>query len=306
MAQELITNFESFSPSSISYGAPRTNARGGKSIKILDAKKNTLIMNTPLILTWGINKLEDEETGRVSYKLSIQFPNEQYGNDSTRLFFEKIKDFEDRVLDACVDNAKEWFGKSKFSKEVAEALFTPILRYPKDKVTGEPDYDRAPTMSIKIPYWEGKFNVELYNTDREPIFTPDTELNGKPFETLIPKTSHIAGAIQCNGIWFAGGKFGVTWKLAQAIVKRPIRLQGGCFVSMSDSDKQTLKDVEQREKENAASSNVDEEDEQEDNTKVEDSDEEEEVVKEPEPEPEVKPKTAPKKKRKVVKKKSTA
>jgi len=29
------------------------NARGGKSIKIMDARKNKLILSTPIMLTWG-------------------------------------------------------------------------------------------------------------------------------------------------------------------------------------------------------------------------------------------------------------
>ena len=300
MAHELITSFDAFTPSSVSYGAPRTNARGGKSIKIQDARNNTLILSTPLILTWGANKMVDEDTGRVSYNLSIQFPNEQYGTESTRDFFEKMKQFESNVLDACVKNSKEWFGKPKMSREVAEALFTPILKYPKDKVTGEPDYDRAPTMRIKIPYWDGKFNVELYNTDRSPIFTPDTDLEGHSFESLIPKASHISAAIQCNGLWFAGGKFGVTWQLAQAIVRRPVRLQGGCFLTMSSDDHKTLDEVARREAESSASADVADELDAMATTNVQDSDDDEDE-REVEPEPE--PKPVVKKKRRVVKKK---
>jgi hypothetical protein len=304
MAHELITKFESFTPSSVSYGAARTNARGGKSIKIQDARKNTLILSTPLILTWGANKMIDEDTGRVSYNLSIQFPNEQYGTDSTRDFFEKMKEFESNVLDACVKNSKEWFGKTKMSREVAEALFTPILKYPKDKVTGEPDYDRAPTMRIKIPYWDGKFNVELYDTDRNPIFTPDTDLEGRAFEAFIPKASHIAGAIQCNGLWFAAGKFGVTWQLVQAIVRRPVRLQGGCFLTMNSDDHKTLDDVARREAETSASAEVAEELDTMAATNVDDSDDEDQSAAAEEEEPEPEPKPVVKKKRRVVKKKT--
>lgn len=302
MAHELITNFDDFSPASVSYGAPRTNARGGKSIKILDTRKNTLVLSTPLILTWGANKMVDEDSGRVSYNLSIQFPNEQYGTDSTRAFFEKMKVFESNVLDACVKNSKEWFGKTKMSREVAEALFTPILKYPKDKVTGEPDYDRAPTMRIKIPYWDGKFNVELYDTDKSAIFTPDTDLDGRTFESFIPKASHIAAAIQCNGLWFAGGKFGVTWQLAQAIVRRPVRIQGSCFITMSSDDHKVLDDVARREAEKSTDAEVEEEQDALATTQVDDSDDDE---KETEPSPVPTPKPVVKKKRRVVKKKTT-
>lgn len=297
MAHELITAFDDFSVSSMSYGAPRTNARGGKSIKILDAKKNTLILSTPLILTWGVNKMVDDDTGRVSYSLSLQFPSEQYSNESTSAFLETMKEFETRVLDDAVKHSKEWFGKSKMSREVAEALFTPILKYPKDKATGEPDYSRAPTLRVKIPYWEGKFNTELYDTNSTPIFNAETDMTGKNFEGFIPKTSHVVAAIQCNGLWFAAGKFGVTWQLTQAMVRRPVRVQGGCFLSLSSTDHQELDKVAQREAEESASAEVEEELNAQHDTAVADSDGEDEQEAEPEPEP------TPKPKRKVVRKK---
>ena len=302
MAHELITSFSDFSVSSMSYGAPRTNARGGKSIKILDARKNNLILSTPLILTWGAMKMVDDDTGRVNYTLSLQFPNEQYSNDSTNAFFEIMKEFEGRILDDSVKHSKEWFGKTKMSREVAEALFTPILKYPKDKATGEPDYSRAPTVRVKIPYWEGKFNTELYDTNSKPIFNAETDMTGKNFENFIPKASHIVAAIQCNGLWFAAGKFGVTWQLIQAMVRRPVRVQGGCFLSLSSTDHQELDKVAQREAEESASAEVVEELNAQHDTAVADSDGEEET-KEPEVVPDPEPVPVKKPKRKVVRKK---
>jgi hypothetical protein len=307
MAQELITSFTDFIPSSVSYGAPRTNARGGKSIKFLDSKKNTLVLSTPLILTWGINKNVDDDTGRISYNMALQFPSDKYANDDTSKFFEDMKELESKVLDDAVTHSKEWFNKSKMSREVAEALFYPILKYPKDKVSGEPDYSRAPTMRVKIPYWEGKFNVELYDTDQKMLFNSSTDLTSTSFESFIPKTSHVVAAIQCNGLWFAGGKFGVTWNLIQAMVRRPIRIQGGCFLNLSSTDKAQVENISRREAEEEASKEVAEELDTmysttvASSTNVEDSDEEsvEEKVAEPVPAP----KKVVRRKRRIVKKK---
>jgi len=303
MAHELITSFDDFTVETISYGAPRTNARGGKSIKILDTRKNTLILSTPLILTWGVNKMIDEDTGRVSYNMSLQFPSSDYANEATMEFFEKMKNFESKILDDCVKNCKDWFGKPKMSREVAEALFTPILKYPNNKVTGEPDYSRSPSLRIKIPYWEGKFNTELYNTDHEVIYNSETDLTNKSFETFIPKASHVVAAIQCNGLWFAGGKFGVTWQLTQAIVRTPARVQGKCFLSLSTTDHSELDKVAQREAEVHLNDDIEEElhthsETVVDATNVEDSDEEHDTQDEPEVKVEEE-----KPKRKVVKKK---
>jgi hypothetical protein len=300
MASDLITRFEDFDVSGTTYGAPRVNARGGKSVKILDSKKSTLYLSTPLMLTWGINKMVDEDTGRVSYSLSLQFPGEGYSNESTQMFYEKMRDLESKILDDAVTNSSAWLNKNKMSREVAEALFTPLLKYPKDKATGEPDYDRSPSLRVKIGYWEGKFNTELYNLDGTTIFNSSTDLGATAFESLIPKTSHVACILQCNGLWFAGGKFGVTWKLTQAAVRRPVRIQGSCFISLSSDDRAQVDSISRREAEEAASAEVAEELE-ETAQLVEDSDAEEEAAPAPAPAPK------PKKKRKVVrKKKATA
>ena len=38
---------------------------------------------------------------------------------------------------------------------------------------------------------------------------------------IIESRSKIKGIIECNGIWMAGGRFGVTWKLLQTAVRPP-------------------------------------------------------------------------------------
>ena len=48
--------------------------------------------------------------------------------------------------------------------------------------------------------------------------------------------------IQCGGIWFANGKFGVTWKLVQAVVKPKETLKGKCHIVLSAEDKKILED----------------------------------------------------------------
>jgi hypothetical protein len=71
--------------------------------------------------------------------------------------------------------------------------------------------------------------------------------------------------MQCGGLWFANGKFGVTWKLAQAVVQRPKpSLLDECLIKLKPSDKAKLK----------AQNPVDLDEEAVVNTTVMDSDEE--------------------------------
>ncbi len=161
MAHELITKSSDFDPTEVSYKEPRLNKRGGKNIG-LTKDGNPLLLQFPLMFTWGVNERVDETSGRVSYDLSISFTSKD-PEDPVGHFYTKLQELQEKVLDDAVENSKLWFGKAKMSREVAEAMMYPILKFPKDKNTGEPDTDRPATVKLKLPYWDGKFNLELYD-----------------------------------------------------------------------------------------------------------------------------------------------
>ena len=290
----MITKAKSFDASKVTYKEPVINKRGGKSVQLqLDGQP--LVLQIPLMLTWGVNERIDEQSGRVSYDMALQFNDD---SPSIVKFLDALKILEDKIkTDSCGSMCKKWHGKSKMSREVMDALMYPILKYPRMKdhsgqPTSDPDYSRFPTMKLKIPYWEGRFNVELYDMKRQALYLPNGGTNPSVTPaTAIPKASHINGLIQCTGMWFAGGKCGVTWKLVQACVRPPARLLGSgtCHV-LDDSDDEEVEEAiakrEQSQQSNTGPSFEESDDE------VEEMDDEEE---EPEPEP--------KKKKKVVRKK---
>jgi hypothetical protein len=57
---------------------------------------------------------------------------------------------------------------------------------------------------------------------------------------LIAKGSHIAAVIQCGGLWFANGKFGVTWRLFQGVLKPKATMRGVCQIQLSGEDKDRM------------------------------------------------------------------
>ena len=239
MSSEQIVSVSNYSAASdISYAKAKINPSGGKNIAIMNGKvrKNTML-STPLMLTWGMSEFNDDKTGKRSFELSLQFPNAEYPDRDGEVFLEKMKEFETKVKADAVTNAKDWFGKPKMSAEVVDALWTPMLKYPKNKESGEFDYARAPTLRVKVPYWDGDWKVELYDMEQRQLW-PSEDLDS-PVE-LIPKLTKVACVIQCGGIWFANGKFGVTWKLFQAVVKPPTSLRGKCHIRLTEGDKERM------------------------------------------------------------------
>jgi len=220
------------------YTKPKANASGGKSIGIINKESmKGLYISTPLMLTWGVNEYTDDKSGRKTYDMSLQFPKEEYTTPPVQKFLQNMIAFENKVKGDAITNCKDWMNKAKMSSEVIDALWTPMVKYPKDPNSGEPDYSRAPTLRIKFPLWDDKWNCELYDMEQKQIFPNDHGL----FPTdLIAKGTNVATVIQCGGLWFANGKFGMTWRLVQAVVKPKESLQGKCFISLSTNEKEVM------------------------------------------------------------------
>jgi hypothetical protein len=239
MASEMVIPGAAFNPlTDMKYTKPKVNSVGGRSVGIVNSKTSTVLnLSSPLMLTWGVQDFTDEKSGKVTYDLALQFPNDGFETPATKKFLANIAAFEKRIKEDAITNSKEWFSKPKMTADAVDALWTPILKYPKNKDTLEADTSRAPTLKVKLPFWDGQWKeLELYDVDMQPIF-PDPMNAALSPKDLIAKGSHIAVSIQCGGIWFANGKFGVTWKLFQAIVKPKMSLKGKCHIKLDDDEK---------------------------------------------------------------------
>lgn len=269
MSSKTILSGADFTPASdIKYSKPKVDARGGKSVGILNASSNgATYISTPLMLTWGVSDYE----GNERYEMALQFPSEEYANNDTTNFMTNMMDFENKIKADAAKNAKEWFGKAKMSEDAIDALWTPMLKYRKNKDTLEPDTTSAPTLRVKIPFWDGEWKTELYNVDQQPIY-PDPEGGSMTPKDLIVKGTHVAVVLQCGGLWFANGKFGVTWRLFQGVVKPKATMRGKCHIFLDAADKEKLakQDIPDDEEE---------EDDDVDNTQVDDSEDESPQIK---------------------------
>jgi hypothetical protein len=296
----------------IKYSKPKVNSVGGKNVNILNAETNkSLYITTPLMLTWGVNQYVDEKTGKVTYDMALQFPSSEYANEKATAFLENLKTMEEKVKADAITYSRDWLGKPKVSAEVVDALFTPLLKYPKDKNTSEPDMTKSPTLKVKLNYWEDEFKCELYDMNEQSLF-PNND--GVTPVDLVAKGVNVACVINCGGIWFANGKFGVTWRLLQAVVQPRASMTGKCLIKLSDEEKASAKTqvssmVEEEEEEEGVEvvADTDEEEEDDDNVDVKSTaavEVKQEITSAPEPvvlEPE--PPVEPKKK--VVRKRTT-
>ena len=75
----------------VNYLKAKTNKSGGKSVGI------HLMLECPLMMTWGANKFTDEITGRITYKMSLAFPLPQYATPETDKFLQRMLEMETKI-----------------------------------------------------------------------------------------------------------------------------------------------------------------------------------------------------------------
>jgi len=242
MSKPVVLETSEWNPASIKYMAPKTNERGGKSISMISKQTNrSLHISTPLLMTWGISDFVDSQTGESDgkYSLTLAFPNDEYSNPSVRAFLQKLKEFETQILNDAVANSEAWWGE-EMQLAVCKHTFFPFLKYSRTKDGKKLDYTKPPSIRAKVPYYDNKWNVELYDTKSNLIF-PSAQSHLTPVD-FVPKQSQIACVLQCGGIWIGGKGWGLTWKLVQGVVKprEIVSVFGKCHIKLSEEDRTVI------------------------------------------------------------------
>ena len=226
----------------VKYMAPRINNVGGKSISVISNQTGRLLhLSCPMMMTWGIDQgMDDKGESSGKYKLAMNFPNENECTPNTDEFLNKMKAFQEQIIDDAVKNSEAWWGKKK-SRELCEDAFFPFLKYRKNKDTGVLDTTRPPSMYAKVPFYDGKWGVEIYDAAGKIMFPCENE-DMTPID-FIPKLSRVACGLKCTGIWIGGKGWGLTWNLFQCIVKPPavMTVTGRCQIQLSEEDREALK-----------------------------------------------------------------
>jgi hypothetical protein len=238
-AETYIANGLTFNISDLDITAPKLNKSGGKSANLLyKPTKKSLYVNMQVpMLTWGANVFRDPQSGKETYDLAIQFPREDYSSAETDILLSKFQALEALIKAEAVKNCMAWFNK-KMTPELVDAAWTPMLKYAKDKTSGEPDMTKSPTLKVKLPQYDGKFNCEIYDPNGNMMY-PNEKSADTPMD-LIPKGVNIVAIIQCGGLWFANKAFGCTWRLFQVVVQPKPSMKGRCLIAVTPATKSAL------------------------------------------------------------------
>jgi hypothetical protein len=241
-SQSQILNIENWNPKANKYMPPKLNDKGGKSINVISTQSNRSIhLIMPLMKTWGISDFIDEKgEPDGKFTMDLNFPLDGSTTPETDEALNKLKEFEENLLNDAVTNSEAWFGK-KQSREIVEYSYFPFLKYKKNKDTKAIDYSRPPSLKPKVPKYGNDWKIEIYDTNLNMLFpSPNYDT---PIE-LVPKSSNVASVIACGGIWVGGKGWGLTWKIVQLVVKPQVmeRVFGKCHIPISSNDQHKEED----------------------------------------------------------------
>ena len=201
-----------FDPSNISYSDVKLVGKQGAKIVYVSLNGNPIILQTPeMSCPFGMSSYNAEQKGAADkYSIGLSFKGKEF-NTSMQKFFDNLLAFDDKNLDSGLENSLQWFKTKHNNREVVRALYTPTVKFAKDKTTMEITDKYPPTIRLSLPYRDGKIAVDCYDDNRQPL-----ELN----DSLDLKGARITAIIQCTGIWLVGGKFIPSWKAVQLKVKQ--------------------------------------------------------------------------------------
>ena len=207
-----------FDSKNIAFSAPKQLPSGAKQA-YLNYNRQKLVMQTALSMSvpFGLNVAD--KFGPPEYSVELSFRGHEQ-NPEVKDFMDVISQIDETLLQEGVKNSKTWF-KSELSRDVVKAFYTPSLKYSKDKEGNVLTY--PPNIKLKLRKVNDEFETKFYDINGKPY----TDI---PVEDLLAKGVQVTAIIECAGVWFAGSKFGLTWRAKQiAVHKLPERIEDFAF-----------------------------------------------------------------------------
>jgi len=190
--------------STLTFGELSTGYMGAKRVPVtLGTSGAPLTVTTPACRApFGVGEWADKDGGSCKYDLCLSVEDPAF-----KAFLEAV---DAQVPKVAHQNVKAWLNKARASPAVVEALYCPSLR-PSTK----PD-QYAPTLKAGLRRdHDGAYQFQTYGSDRK-LFDANSLLSAKG----AGRGWQFRAVLQCNGVWIAGGKYGLSWAVKQLKVEK--------------------------------------------------------------------------------------
>lgn len=195
----------SFDLKNVSFSAVKSLESGGKQAYLNYNGKPLVMQVGPLETPFGMSVFDKAGPPKYSVDLKLRGYDDPSNNPVTSSIYNMLHSLDEYMLDQGVKNATAWFKGTK-SREVLSELYSPTVKFSKDQEGNLKPY--PPTIKLQLRQREGKFETAVYDEKKRP-------LTDVPLEDILVKGTVMTALIQCTGVWFAGAKFGVSWKALQ-------------------------------------------------------------------------------------------
>ena len=223
-----------FSVSKVSVSQPKLLDYGGKLAYVNYGDSRSLLIQTPSLPSpFGMNVFD--KNGPPKYSLDLALRGYQEAG-KVKAFYDALSSLDEYMIDLGVKNSKVWF-KADMKREVIQAFYTPIVKFGRDKEGNQTPY--PPNVKLQLrKNREGAFETEFYGEDaRSNPKAKPLDLEETPLETFLVKKVEVTALMQCTGVWFAGGKYGLSWKAVQVRLDSvPAGLRGYGFVNDEEDE----------------------------------------------------------------------
>jgi hypothetical protein len=215
-----------FSAAKITFSPVKTLDSGGKQAYLNYDGRPLVMQIGPLETPFGLSVFDKNGPPKYSVDLKLRGYDDPVNNPKTATIYNALHALDEYMLDQGVKNSKLWFKGDK-SREVLSELYTPVVKFAKDAEGNLKPY--PPTVKVTLKQRDGKFETQIYDDKKRP-------LTDVPLEDVLVKGAILTTLIQCTGVWFAGGKFGLSWKAIQIRAdKVPDSIRGFAFLDEGDA-----------------------------------------------------------------------
>ena len=195
----------SFSVSKVTFSAVKSLESGGKQA-YLNYNGGPLVMQVgPLETPFGMSVFDKGGPPKYSVDLKLRGYDDPANHPVNAEIYNALHSLDEFMLDQGVKNSVAWFKGTK-PRDVLSELYSPTVKFARDQQGNVKPY--PPTLKLQLKQRNGKFETVVYDDKKRP-------LTDVPLEDVLVKGTVMTALIQCTGVWFAGGKFGISWKAIQ-------------------------------------------------------------------------------------------
>jgi len=235
MAAPATVNVCKINASNITFSEVKKNKQGGGSVSFKYTNQNVQFRFPQFMFPGGVLVKDNQnKDGSVttSYTMSASLHGcDHYaaepaaGTDDVQKAYNFLREFQEAVIKAAVDNSPKWFGKKREIGSIRDS-FNKFLSVSVDN-TAEgwvPNGKYPPSLKFKLPVYDGKVCTDIIDDEdndvvlKSPSDLPDAFGKGC-----------AASIIAQGSIYIIGQAFGLTWKPS--------------FVKVSKRRRQTARDL---------------------------------------------------------------